>query len=435
MGAAERGDGGGGRTLRVVARFGPWIIAWVVLSTVGSWVQLALWGGATHLDGVLATQAGRATANLIAVPTQAFNIALMILLHMRADQSPVLIVSSVVIGWACVLFGLWTLRRVWMRVRSAHTRIERLDGPPRHAGAAGALSGGPAMPSRRAFLLDGPLAIGGAAGGLVGAHSVVVAPFDLKIERYTIGVKDLPRGLEGMRLVQISDTHLGPHVPPEFVARVVRESIALKPDVFLLTGDYVHRGTDCNARAAALFVPLVRTGRPVIGVLGNHDWFGDGWDMSRRLSGVGVRMVDNDRVFIDAATRGMRDEAPVEGVCIAGLGDFGRDTMDFEAAFRGVPEGMARIVLQHQPDAVETREFVEGPRMDVVFAGHTHGGQIRLPLIGAPVTLSRYGQKYASGLAQGPRCPVVVSRGIGMSFLPVRIGVKPEIVEVTLVGA
>lgn len=416
-------------------RFLPWIAAWIVFSSVGAWVQLGLWGGSGHLDGILATESGRAAANLIATPTQAFNIALMTLLHMRADRSPALVVTSVLVGWACVLFGVWVLLRglSWARRRLGESRgdgVHRMEPSP-----AVAMAGSPAMPSRRAFLLDGPLAVGGAAGALVGAHSVVVAPFDLKIERYTIGVRNLPRGLEGMRVVQISDTHLGPHVPPEFVARVVRESIGLRPDVFLLTGDYVHRGTDCNARAAALFEPLVETGRPVIGVLGNHDWYGDGRDMARRLTKVGVRMVDNDRVFIDAAMRGVTEEAPAEGVCIAGLGDFGKDTMDFEAAFRGVPEGMARIVLQHQPDAVETREFVEGPRMDVIFAGHTHGGQIRLPLIGAPVTLSRYGQKYASGLAQGPRCPVVVSRGVGMSFLPVRIGVRPEVVEVTLVRA
>ncbi len=411
----------------------PWIAAWFALSSVGSWVQLGLWGGSGHLEGILATESGRAAANLIATPTQAFNVALMTLMHMRADRSPALVVISVLVGWAFVLLGLWMVLRglSWARRRLGEMRDGGVHGM--ESSPAVATAGSPAIPSRRAFLLDGPLAIGAAAGGLVGAHSVVVAPFDLKVERYTVGVRDLPRGLEGMRLVQISDTHLGPHVPPEFVARVVRESIALKPDVFLLTGDYVHRGTDCNAPAAELFEPLVETGRPVIGVLGNHDWYGDGRDMARRLTEAGVRMVDNDRVFIDAATRDMIQEAPVEGVCVAGLGDFGKDTMDLEAAFRGVPREMARIVLQHQPDAVETSAFVEGPRMDVVFAGHTHGGQIRLPLIGAPVTLSRYGQKYASGLAQGPRCPVVVSRGIGMSFLPVRIGVRPEVVEVTLV--
>lgn len=409
----------------------PWLVAWILLTAVGTWAQHALWHSADHLHGALASEAGRAIANLIVAPTQAFSVALMIALGARFGGSVWEVAISVGLGWACVLGGLWlamVLRtRLGEMVRRASARRREAEG----IGSGFA----PEMPSRRAFLLDGPLMFGGAAGGIVGAHSVVVEPFDLRVERYRIPVRDLPDRLHGMRMVQISDTHLGPHVPPAFVERVVRESIALVPDVFLLTGDYVHRGTDCNRRAAELFEPLVATGRPVIGVLGNHDWFGDGRDMSRRLSDVGVRMVDNGRVFIDAETRGVSEDVPREGVCVAGLGDFSKDVMDLESAFGGVPPGMARIVLQHQPDAVETREFVEGPRMDVVFSGHTHGGQIRLPLIGAPVTLSKYGQKYATGLAQGPRCPVVVSRGIGMSFLPVRIGVRPEIVEVTLLRA
>ncbi len=410
----------------------PWVAAWAVLTTLGSWTQFTLWHGADHLDGPLASEIGRAIASLIVVPTQAFSVAMMIVFGTRLDGSALAITLSVGLGWACVLGTIWFANWIRARMGRAFARRGRasLDGAPDRASSLT-----PMMASRRAFLLDGPLAIGGAAGAMVGAHSVVVEPFDLRIERYKIPVRNLPAGLCGLRLVQISDTHLGPHVPPEFVERVVRESIQLRPDVYLLTGDYVHRGTACNQRAAELFAPLVATGRPVIGVLGNHDWFGDGRDMSARLVRVGVRMIDNGRVFIDARTRALREDVPPEGVCVAGLGDFGHDVMDVDAALAGVPQEMVRIVLQHQPDAVETAAFVKGPRMDVVFAGHTHGGQIRLPLIGAPVTLSRYGQKYATGLAQGPRCPVVVSRGIGMSFLPVRIGVRPEIVEVTLVGA
>ena len=423
------GSGSVGRSRR--AALVPWVVAWVLLTAGGTWAQHTLWHSADHLNGILASESGRAIANLVVVPTQAFSVALMIALGARFGGSVWEVAISVGLGWAFVLGGLW----MGLAVRARLCDVVRRASARRREAEGAQASAAPAMPSRRAFLLDGPLMFGGAAGGIVGAHSVVVEPFDLRVERYRIPVRDLPLGLHGMRLVQISDTHLGPHVPPAFVERVVRESIALGPDVFLLTGDYVHRGTECNRRAAELFEPLVATGRPVIGVLGNHDWFGDGRDMSRRLSGVGVRMVDNARVFIDSETRRISEGVPREGVCVAGLGDFSKDVMDLESALGGVPADMARIVLQHQPDAVETREFVEGPRMDVVFAGHTHGGQIRLPLIGAPVTLSRYGQKYATGLAQGPRCPVVVSRGIGMSFLPVRIGVRPEIVEVTLLRA
>jgi predicted MPP superfamily phosphohydrolase len=67
-----------------------------------------------------------------------------------------------------------------------------------------------------------------------------------------------------------------------------------------------------------------------------------------------------------------------------------------------------------------------------MFSGHTHGGQVSLPIFGPPVTLSRYGRKYIGGVVEGPACRVVMSRGIGMSILPVRIGVPPELVEVRL---
>ena len=74
----------------------------------------------------------------------------------------------------------------------------------------------------------------------------------------------------------------------------------------------------------------------------------------------------------------------------------------------------------------------DAPRMDLMLSGHTHGGQVRIPFIGTPIVPSRFGQKNAGGLVQGPRCPVFVSRGVGMSLLPVRLGVPPEIGLITL---
>ena len=408
----------------LIRRTLPWLAAWLILTALGSWAQHTLNFTPDHLRGPLATLPGRAAASLLILPTQCFSVFSGIVLNHRTDLSVLSTVIAVAVGWACWLTALATLlaaRRVF---------LARLVRNGIHASAPT-----PANPSRRAFLLDGPLALGGVAITGASAHSVLVEPFDLRVERYTIPIKDLPTSLSGYRLVQISDTHLGPFIPPEFVAHAVRRAVDLAPDAFLLTGDYVHRRTDCNARAADLFKPLVATGRPVLAVLGNHDWFGDGTDMSNHLKSVGVTMIDNARVFIDPTTRCLSDAAPSAGLCIAGLGDYGKDTMDIDAALGAIPESMPRILLQHQPDAAEDPAILAAPRIDLMFSGHTHGGQIRLPLLGAPVTLSRYGQKYAGGLAQGPRCPVVVSRGLGMSFLPVRIGVRPELVEVTLVPA
>lgn len=421
----DRIDAAGSRSARnPLVAAARWGVAWVLLSAVGAWAQVALLRGETRADGPAASVVGRGLLNLISLPTEAFALAVKIVLGVRTDRTLGAEIAGVLVGWACLLFGLWVVLCA------------------RHALATCALSQkharkteGPACASRRVFLLDGPLAFGGIVGSAGAVHSVIAAPFDLRVERYTVPVRGLARALDGMRLVQISDTHLGPHVPPEFIAKVVERSILLTPDLFVLTGDYVHRGTGCNGLIADLLRPLVETGRPVLGVLGNHDWYGDGRDVARCLEDVGVRMIDNARVYFNADTRHVSTEPTEACVCVAGLGDMSGDRMEIDAALGGVPEGIPRLVLEHQPDAAETPEIVHGPRIDLMLSGHTHGGQVRLPLIGAPVTMSRYGQKYARGLAQGPAFPVVVSRGIGMSFLPVRIGVPPEIVEVTLRAA
>jgi predicted MPP superfamily phosphohydrolase len=421
VGSTPRSSGATLR-LRVVA---PWLVSWAFLTLVGSWAQYTLNFTADHLHGPLATEPIRAAASLLVLPTQCFSVASSILLDHRTDMEVVSTVIAVAIGWACWLLALAILLFARRQLRG-RTRLATGTTPGANA---------PANPARRAFLLDGPLALGGVAVTGASAHSVLVEPFNLRVERYTIPIRDLPASLSGLRLLQISDTHLGPFVPPEFIERVVARAIELAPDAFLLTGDYVHRRTDCNRRAADLFRPLVATGRSVLGVLGNHDWFGDGTHMASCLTAAGIRMIDNARVYIDAASRALTDSPPASGLCIAGLGDFSKDAMDVAAALGGVPLDMPRILLQHQPDAAEDPAILTAPRIDLMLSGHTHGGQIRFPILGAPVTLSRYGQKYAGGLAQGPRCPVIVSRGLGMSFLPVRIGVRPELVLITLIPA
>jgi predicted MPP superfamily phosphohydrolase len=113
------------------------------------------------------------------------------------------------------------------------------------------------------------------------------------------------------------------------------------------------------------------------------------------------------------------------------------DIIDPERAFANIAEHTPRIVLAHQPDTAELAPLTSphASRIDLMCSGHTHGGQVSIPFIGTPLVPSRYGSKYAGGFIQGPAFPVVVSRGIGMSLLPVRFNVPPEIVEITLTRA
>jgi predicted MPP superfamily phosphohydrolase len=172
----------------------------------------------------------------------------------------------------------------------------------------------------------------------------------------------------------------------------------------------------------------------VVGVLGNHDWREDGPLSQRELTRAGVRLIDNGRLFV-APSRRLSD-APSEGLCVAGVGDLWTDRQDYGRALGGLPADMPRLLLSHNPDVAEEPAFVEsGYRVDLMLSGHTHGGQIYLPGVGAIVTMSRYGQKYVRGLVRGPTCPVYVSRGLGMAMLPVRFGSVPEVAVIELRSA
>jgi hypothetical protein len=283
-------------------------------------------------------------------------------------------------------------------------------------------------------LVSGVAALGGA-----GAGAAMWTPWSLTTRRYRVPIADLPRGLDGLRIVQLTDTHLGPRVPASFIEEAVGLARSLHPDVVVLTGDYVHNGRRHIERAAELFRPLVESRNGcmgVVAVLGNHDHYADAAAMAAALRARGIRVIDNRRLFVDGGRRLRDEDGGEDGLCLAGLGDLYEDAIDVESALGGVPAKLPRIVLAHNPDTAELSALASnglpGPRIDLMISGHTHGGQVSLPLIGPPITMSRFGQKYAHGLVRGPACPVLVSAGVGMSLLPVRIGVPPEVVEITL---
>lgn len=291
----------------------------------------------------------------------------------------------------------------------------------------------PLDPTRRRFLVDVPISAAALLGTGVLADGALLEAFDLRIRKHTIPIADLPDQLVGFRAVLLSDTHLGPRIPAAFIRKAVSMSLDLRPDAFLLAGDYVHAGLRYIRPATELFRPLVESGIPTVGVLGNHDWYTGRGLISSYLSELGVRMVDNAHVLLDAHTRTFVDGpiASQEALCIAGVGDFLTDEVDIHRALQGVPGHTPRIVLCHNPDGADL-DSMQHERIDLMLCGHTHGGQIALPLVGPIYVPCQTGTKYLGGLIKGPGFPVLVSRGVGMSVCPVRIGVPPEIVEITL---
>jgi uncharacterized protein len=287
---------------------------------------------------------------------------------------------------------------------------------------------------------DGPrvsrrrMLIGGAAGALAGGAAVVypmsIATRRFEVTRRTIAIRDLPPSLSGLRIVQLSDIHHGPWIPLSHVRHIVNTTNALSPDLILLTGDYVHR-------SPAYCVPVVgalaylRATIGIVGVLGNHDWWEDGPLLQREFLRAGIPLIDNTRKVLTLDRRIVDDAR--EGLCLAGVGDLYTDRQDYEGALGDLPGAMPRLLLSHNPDVVEARDLLQGEyRVDLMLSGHTHGGQVYIPGLGTPIVPSQFGQKYASGLVQGPACPVFISRGLGHTVLPMRVRVAPELAVIEL---
>lgn len=233
-----------------------------------------------------------------------------------------------------------------------------------------------------------------------------------------------PAALGSLRIVAISDLHTGaPHVTVEKVADVVARVNAAHPDLVVLLGDYVIHGVlgghfvEPERTAAALRGLAAPLG--IFAVLGNHDWWYDGDRVGRALADAGIRVLEDSAVRLD--TRG----GPL---WLAGVSDLYTRPADVRRALAAVPENAPVILLTHNPDV-----FVHVPaRVLLTVAGHTHGGQVNLPIFGRLIVPSQFGERFAIGHVREDGRDLFVTPGIGTSIVPVRFGVPPEISVLTV---
>lgn len=399
-------------------------LAFLTLTPLVFGIHIALW---THGQHVLHLEpAGwilKPLGNLVHTLTAPGWLIARLLLHSWGESDLIASAVACAAGMSvlCIL-GLWL-----MGVRNAILRADTRRPLP------------PALASRRKFLVN---TLTGGGSAVVGGTLVDAAcrqPLALTVARYVVSIQDLPPSLNGLRMVQISDTHLGPRVARDFIQHALDRAIALQPDVFVLTGDYVHCGLEWLDPAAEQLACLVRTGIPTIAVRGNHDWFNNGERLGDLLRDRGIHVIDNRRLFLARSAVGVTTSTTPQPVslCVAGLGDLRQHVVDPDAALHDVPASIPRIVLAHNPDTAEHHSLIRSGshRIDLMLSGHTHGGQVRIPGFGTGAGLvSSYGEKYAVGLVQGPTCRVLITRGVGMSLVPIRFLVPPEIVEITLVA-
>lgn len=230
-----------------------------------------------------------------------------------------------------------------------------------------------------------------------------------------IAVAGWPTGTPSMRLLLLSDIHVGgPDMPPARVRRIVEQINRLAPDVVLIAGDLVtdkRLATRYYSHEEAV-APLAGL-RPRLGtvaVLGNHDHWRDSAAAHRALARAGIRVLDNQAVQVGPLAVGGLDDAFT-----------GRDDLPATlAALRGLSG--PRLILSHSPDP-----FADpAPDVFLMLAGHTHCGQVSLPLVGPLSTMSDYGDRYACGVVRERGRTLVVTAGLGTSGIPLRLGAVPD---------
>ena len=242
---------------------------------------------------------------------------------------------------------------------------------------------------------------------------------DVRIERVGVTVPNLPRSFDGLRVAFLTDIHHGPYVGLGDVRGFVRTALALRPDLILLGGDYTLRDAKyirpCFGVLASLKAPL-----GVFGVLGNHDREYGAEATERAMADAGIAGLVNAGVWL---TRG------ADRLRLAGVDDLWRGRPDVAAALADTKPTEACLLVSHNPDVAET---MTDRRVGLMLSGHTHGGQVIAPGLTNPFIPSRYGDKYAHGLADAPTTRVYTSRGLGVTGLPVRYNCPPEITLLTL---
>ena len=269
------------------------------------------------------------------------------------------------------------------------------------------------MISRRMFIQG---ACGYVLGVMsVGSYSCLLEPRWIEIKNISINVHALPKRFEGMTIAQLSDIHHCKYVSREFIKNCVRKVNALSPDIVALTGDFVYGSREFISSVAEELSEL-KAKEGVFAVLGNHD---NKDETTGALAEKGIRVLINEHIPLYRKK---------DYLFIAGVDDLWAGKLNIETTLSGTDD-KPKILLCHNPDAIEK---IKHTHVDFVMAGHTHGGQVCLPLYGPPVVYSKFGARYASGLFHEGKTIMYVNKGIGVSNFPIRFFARPEITLFTL---
>ncbi len=280
--------------------------------------------------------------------------------------------------------------------------------------------------------------VGGVPLALLG-YSYFIEPFRLVVNRQEIPIKGWDPAFDGMKFVLISDIHAGSHGSShEQLQRMVQLANEEDADAIFILGDSIagaqneiFRDLQMPMEELTSILSGLRARYGVIAVLGNHEGFhGRAWS-AEGLKRSGMTVLQDEVVILEKDGHRIR---------VLGMSDH-RQFPHWKDASNAGKKALANtegtgnvIVLQHSPDVLPsiTGDLLISRDLKLMFAGHTHGGQVRIPFIGPPIVPSSFGQKYAAGHVRDGGIDLFVTTGIGTTTLPFRFMVPPEIAVVTL---
>lgn len=277
------------------------------------------------------------------------------------------------------------------------------------------------------MIVDALMTLGGVGATTAGAWGFLVEPRMVKERHVRLESARWPGHCRDLRIAVLGDFQVGaPWFKIKHLDKVVAKVNAMEPDLIVLLGDYVIEGVLFGrfVQPTEIARSLSKLNAPhgVYSVLGNHDWWHDGEEIWRELESAGIQVLENESVPIDL---------PEGRIWIAGLADESTREPCMISTFGPIPEDEPVIALAHDPVTF----FNIPERAVVTFAGHTHGGQFRLPLVGTPYPVGGTPRRMAYGMIEEDGRHIYVTSGLGTSGVPARLNMPPEIAMITLAAA
>lgn len=262
-----------------------------------------------------------------------------------------------------------------------------------------------------------------AVAALTAGYSVFGERYWMQTKQLTLTFPKLPKAFAGLRMVQFSDVHFGKYYKKERLEALVEEIMKLKPELICFTGDLFDTHDGEPDREIIPILAKLNAPYGKFAVVGNHDHASGLNEVTGILKNSGFRVLINEQGTVKHKGQEIR---------IAGVDDMFLGKPDIQKAMQGDGQYPFTLLLSHAPDfADQASQFP----VDLQISGHSHGGQVRLPFIGA-LTTPRYGRKYVQGLnkVKGSDYLVYTNRGIGTTNLPIRFLCRPELTVFTLLS-